>query len=71
MNESYKPRLNVEIRNDQLDELQHLLDHGLRKIVFEAIIDEVIRLLKVNKPIFIAACLSRLPVLDHLMKKDQ
>ena len=69
MNEQYRPRLNVEIRQDQFDALQEHLDFGLKKIVFEPVIDEIISMLKADKPTFIAACISRIPVLGGFKKK--
>ena len=56
---AYKPRLNVELREDQLLDLQRLLDHGQRKMVFGVLVDDVIRLLKSHKGDFLAAVIRR------------
>ena len=68
MNDKYRPRLSIEIRQDQFNDLQSLLDFGLKKLVFEAVVDEMIRMLKVDKYTFIAACLKKLDVLAELRK---
>jgi hypothetical protein len=56
---AYKPRLNVELRDDQLRDLQRLLDHGQRKLVFGVLVDDVISLLKSHRGDFLAAVIRR------------
>jgi hypothetical protein len=45
-NRSEPPRLNVQLREDQFDALRQLLPHGHRKHVFQAIVDDLIALLR-------------------------
>uniref|UniRef100_A0A6M3K8R9 Uncharacterized protein n=1 Tax=viral metagenome TaxID=1070528 RepID=A0A6M3K8R9_9ZZZZ len=57
--EDYKPRLSIEITDEQFADLQRLTSHGLKKAIFGVIIDDVIRLLKSHGDVFIGAVLSR------------
>lgn len=46
---NYVPRLNVAIREDQANDLRELLPWGVRRLVFENIVDLLISALKVDK----------------------
>lgn len=58
-NREYIPRLSVEIRDDQLAALQELLEHGERKKLFGIIVDDVIRLLRLDKAGFLMCVYAR------------
>ena len=47
--EDYVPRLSVEITPEQHRKLQSLLPHGLRKIIFGIIVEDLIELLSVDR----------------------
>ena len=40
----YRPRLSVEVRQDQFNKLQDILPHGTQKLLFQALLDGVIEL---------------------------
>ena len=42
----YRPRLSIDIREDQARELTKHLDHGMRKVLFGVVIDDLLRLFK-------------------------
>ena len=42
----YRPRLSVDITEQQARELNRLLDHGMRKMLFGVVIDDLLRLFK-------------------------
>lgn len=64
---NYKPRLNTEIREDQLIALQRLLPYGLRKTVLEYVLDQIIALCEADLPTFIAAIVSKKVKLNELI----
>lgn len=66
----YVPRLNVEIRQDQFEQLQQLLEHGLRKPIFEVLIDDLIRWLKLDKGFVVGAILNKRVGLKELCGLD-
>ena len=68
---NYKPRLNVEIREDQLLALQRLLPYGLRKMVFEYVIDQIIALCDADLPTFISAIVSKTVKLNELIDLEK
>lgn len=39
---THKPRLNVEIREDQFKKMQEIIPYGTRRILFERLIDDLI-----------------------------
>jgi len=59
MSIDYKPRLSVEISQDQNFALGKLIPWGVKREFFSAIIDDVINLLSVHGEIVIAAVLTR------------
>jgi hypothetical protein len=67
----YTPRLSIDITEEQFMELNRLFDHGLRKIVFGVIVDEVIRLMKIDKSTFIAAIYYKKLTLDEILGMEK
>ncbi len=57
--ESYRPRLSIEITTKQANELRQLIPWGLKNQLFNVITDDVIRLAKLHGPNFLAAILAR------------
>jgi hypothetical protein len=55
----YIPRLTVELREDQARKLSDKIPHGLRKPLFQALVDDVISMLDKHGTVFIAAVISR------------
>jgi len=41
-NEDYKPRLSIEIREDQQSALKNIFPHGTQRVIFHALIDGLI-----------------------------
>ena len=71
MPSKYTPRLSIDITEEQFSELNRLFDHGLRKIVFGVIVDEVIRLMKFDKSTFIAAIFHKRLTLDDMLGMEK
>ena len=63
----YTPRLSVEITPEQLAALQELFEFGLLKTVYGVITDEVIRLMRTNKPAFISAIYQKKITLEQIV----
>ena len=61
----YRPRLSVEITEEQQLALQKYLDFGMQKRLFSIIIDDVIRMLDEHGRLFLAAV-----VLKEVSYKD-
>lgn len=59
MEADYRPRLSIEITQQQADDLRTHIHWGLRKQLFSVIIDDVIRMAKLHGPLFISAILAR------------
>ena len=59
MKDKYRPRLSVEITEEQHKQLQRLIPWGVEKQLFSVIIDDVIRLIEKHGQIFIAAALEK------------
>uniref|UniRef100_A0A6H1ZVK5 Uncharacterized protein n=1 Tax=viral metagenome TaxID=1070528 RepID=A0A6H1ZVK5_9ZZZZ len=66
----YRPRLSVEISDDQYRDLQRLLPHGYKRQVFSLIIDDVIRLTQKHKERFIAAIMHKVITLEDYLSID-
>ena len=64
----YRPRLTIEVSEEQLRDLQNLLDWGVRNRMFCYIIDDVIRLLKKHGDFFVAAVCSKDIKLEEWLK---
>ncbi len=64
MNESFRPRLSIEISSDQANALRDLIPWGLKNQLFSIIIDDVIRLAHKHGAQFLAAILSQSVRLD-------
>lgn len=69
MSIDYKPRLTIELRQDQLDDLRSLIDWGVRSRVFEPIIDDLIALLRKDRAAVTALLLSREITLNDFLQK--
>jgi len=57
--DSYIPRLSVDIREDQLKDLQDMLPYGVRRQLIEVILDSVIEMLKVNPGIVMGGLITK------------
>jgi len=57
--EKYRPRLSIEITEEQAAKLYRLVPWGVKKEMFSVIIDDVIKLLETHGEILIAAILTR------------
>ena len=55
----YRPRLSIEVTEEQHKDLQRLIPWGVEKQLFSVIIDDVIRLIKKHGQIFVAAALQK------------
>ena len=59
MDKDYRPRLSVEITDEQARQLRDLIPWGSRKQLFSIIVEDVIRLLRLHGTTYIAAVLAR------------
>ena len=55
----YRPRLSVEITEEQQLALQKYLDFGMQKRLFSVIIDDVIEMLEKHGRLFLAAVMLK------------
>jgi len=58
MTTDYRPRLSIEISDQQARELRDLIPWGLRKQLFTVIVEDVIRLTRKYGHTFIAAVIA-------------
>ena len=66
MSESYRPRLSIEITQQQAKDLNELIPWGLKNQLFSAIVDDVIRLRREFGVNFLAVILARtMPLEDY------
>ena len=65
----YKPRMTIELREDQINDLRNLLDWGIRSRVFEPIVDDLIAMLRKDRAAVTALLLSREIRLNDFLKK--
>ena len=56
---AYRPRLSIEITQDQSNRLRKLIPWGLKNQLFSVLTDDVIRLAEQHGPTFLAAILAR------------
>jgi hypothetical protein len=56
---NYRPRLSIEISNEQYNALGRLIPWGVKSELFSAIIDDLIDLLEKEGEIVIAAVLTK------------
>jgi len=66
----WRPRLSIEITEEQFLSLQQLIPHGLRKAIFSCIIDDLIIMLKTDPSFIVGAILARELKLDKIMKHE-
>jgi len=59
MPEKYRPRLSIEITEEQNAKLYRLVPWGVKRELFNVIIEDVIEILETHGEIFIAAILAR------------
>ena len=64
----YRPRLSIELTEQQADELRNLVPWGLKNSLFQIIVDDVIELIKKHGQIFVAALLDRKIKLNKIVK---
>ena len=57
--DKYRPRLSIEISEEQRKELQRVIPWGVRRQLFSILIDDIIRLANKHGQMFIAAVLQR------------
>jgi len=55
----YRPRLSIELTEQQANELRNLVPWGVKNSLFQVIVDDVIKGIKEHGQIFIAALLER------------
>ena len=55
----YRPRLSIEISQQQADDLRNCVEWGLKNKLFSLLIDDVIENVRKHGTIFIAALLNR------------
>jgi len=55
----YRPRLSIEISEQQASDLRDSIEWGLKNKLFSLLVDDVIENVRKHGPIFIAAILSR------------
>ena len=58
-NEEWRPRLSITITKEQYQELQNLIPWGVKGQLFSAIIDDLIKALKVDGEKVLGAILAR------------
>ena len=58
----YKPRLSVDITEEQLQQLQALIPHGFKKQIFQVIVQDLIVILQAspNREAILAAIINRM-----------
>ena len=64
----YRPRLSIELTEQQANELRNLIPWGLKNAVFQVIVDDVIELMKKHGQVFVAALLERKIRLNKIVK---
>jgi hypothetical protein len=67
-NIDYRPRLTIELREDQYHKLNKLLSHGQRKQLFQVIVDDLIQALEEYGPVVMAALYERTVKLQNFSK---
>ena len=69
-NEDYRPRLSIEITEEQHNALQRLIPWGLKNQVFSTIIDQLIPLLERRGSDVIALIITNDLRVEHLLKEQ-
>ena len=66
MSDMYRPRLVVDITEEQARKLEKYLEYGMRGRVFSVVIDDVIEMIEKHGAIFLAAIIAkRLHLVDY------
>lgn len=66
----YRPRLSIDLTEEQQMELNRLIPWGVKVKLFSAIVDDVIRCVKEHGQIFIAAVLTKSIKLEDYTSMD-
>ena len=66
----WRPRLSLEIDEDQYQKLQNLIPWGVKNQIFRVIISDLIEVIEKEGPLVIAALLSRKVKLSDIVKGD-
>ena len=69
MSEEYRPRLSIEISEEQQSSLQRLIPWGLKNQVFSTIIDQLVPLLERKGSEVLALILTNDLTVEHLLKE--
>jgi len=69
VSEDYRPRLSIEISEEQQSSLQRLIPWGLKNQVFSTIIDQLIPLLELKGSEVLALILTNDLTVSHLLKE--
>jgi len=64
----FRPRLSIELTEQQANELRNLVPWGLKNSLFQIIVDDMIELIKKHGQIFVAALLDRKIKLNKIVK---
>ena len=64
----YRPRLSIELTEQQASDLRNLVPWGLKNSLFQIIVDDMIELIKKHGQIFVAALLDRKIKLNKIVK---
>lgn len=60
MSDQYRPRLSIDLTDEQAHRLNKHLEYGMRKMVFQMVVDDLIRLFdKYGAPMVIGALTER------------
>ena len=66
----WRPRLSLEIDEEQYQKLQNLIPWGVKNQIFRVIISDLIEVIEKEGPLVIAALLSRKVKLSDIVKGD-
>ena len=66
----YRPRLSIDLTEEQQAELTRLIPWGVKGQLFSVIVDDVIRCVKEHGQIFIAAALTKAIKLEDYTSLD-
>ena len=65
----YVPRLTIELRQDQIDDLRNLVDWGMRSKLIEPVFDDLIAMLKKDRIAVTNLLLTRSIQLKQFLKE--
>lgn len=67
----WRPRLSIEINEEQFNKLQRLIPWGVKNQIFKVIIDDLIKALEKDSQLVIGAFLSRRLGLTDILSKGK